>query len=143
MFRFLRHLAPVFLAVGLVSSCSSHSSPINTPTMAAPALTATAPPQAALACKLTSPELQRRQATVMAHLKSQVLTKKELPDGFAYEFPGSDAMLDELVSFIKTERQCCDFFSFQLAAGAATHTAWLEIKGPEGVKEAIANELAL
>lgn len=80
---------------------------------------------------------------MLAHLKRQVLTKKELPDGFAYEFPGTDAMLDELVTFIKTERQCCDFFSFQLAASAETHSAWLEIKGPEGVKQAIANELAL
>jgi hypothetical protein len=108
-----------------------------------PAPAAPQPAQAELVCKLTTPELRARQQTVLARLKSQVLHKKELADGFAYEFPGTDAMLAELMSFIVTERQCCGFFTFQLAVQDESHSAWLEVKGPEGVKDVIHNELAL
>jgi hypothetical protein len=102
------------------------------------------PPAApALACKLTTPALQHRQATVLASLKQQVITKKELADGFAYEFAGTDAVLDELVDFIKTERQCCGFFTFQLTIQEETQTVWLALRGPVGVKDIIHTELAL
>src|SRR5687767_6146074 len=70
-------------------------------------------PGKSVACKLTTPELQKRKATVIAELKALVLTRKELPDGFAYEFNGADEILDKLNTFIKTERMCCDFFIFQ------------------------------
>jgi len=62
-----------------------------------------------LTCKLTSPELRQRKATVLASLQKKILEKKGLFHGFAYRFPGNDAVLDELIAFIKTERICCDF----------------------------------
>src|SRR5689334_12106501 len=67
-----------------------------------------------ITCKLTTPELQKRRATVIAELKTLVLNKKELSDGYSYEFEGTDDNLDKLNTFIKTERMCCDFFTFQL-----------------------------
>ncbi len=96
----------------------------------------------ALSCKLTSPELQQRKKTVLAELRKQVLAKKELPDGFAYKFPGTDEMIDSLASFIKTERQCCDFFDFKLSVNN-DDSIWLELSGPEGAKEFIEAELKL
>lgn len=103
--------------------------------------TVTATPE--LVCTLTTPELRARQQTVLASLKSQVQHQKELVDGFAYAFPGTDAMLTELMTFILTERQCCRFFTFHLVIQDEIRTAWLEIKGPEGIKDIIHNELAL
>ena len=67
-----------------------------------------------LTCKLTTPELQKRKATVIADLKELVLEKKELENGYSYKFEGKDEILDKLNEFIKTERMCCDFFTFQL-----------------------------
>jgi len=96
-----------------------------------------------LTCKLTSPELQKRKATVIASLKTKILAKAELPNGFTYTFTGSDAQVDELTDFIKTERQCCDFFDFSLkVSGKGTH-AWLTITGPKGAKDFIHSELGL
>lgn len=95
-----------------------------------------------IACKLTSPELQQRKATVISSLKRQMLRKEELTDGYRYQFKGTDALLDELLDFIKTERQCCDFFQFSLqVAGDASETQ-LSITGPEGAKAFIETELA-
>jgi hypothetical protein len=68
-----------------------------------------------ITCKLTSPEIQQRKATVIASLKKKIVVKKELSNGFAYKFAGSDAIVDELTTFVKTERLCCNFFDFSLS----------------------------
>jgi hypothetical protein len=96
-----------------------------------------------MACKLTSPELQKRKATILASLKQQIIEKKELPSGYAYKFSGADKVVDELAEFIKTERECCDFFTFNLSVSGDKSEAWLELKGPEGVKDFIKSELGL
>lgn len=97
--------------------------------------------RAKLTCKLTTTELQQRKKTVVAELKNLLLEKTELENGFKYKFDGSDKMLDLLNSFIKTERLCCDFFVFNLTASSDTKFTWLELTGPEGVKDFIKYEI--
>lgn len=94
-----------------------------------------------LTCKLTTPEIQERKRTVIVNLKRQVIKKKELKNGFSYTFKGGDAMVDELTSFIKTERLCCDFFDFALTVKGDSSFATLSITGPKGVKDFIKDEL--
>ncbi len=96
-----------------------------------------------MTCKLTSPELQKRKATVLVALRKQVIDKKELSNGYAFKFEGSDAMIDKLNEFIKTERQCCDFFTFNLTISGDKSTVWLELTGADGVKDFIKTELEL
>lgn len=99
--------------------------------------------QTTFKCKLTSAELRERKATVIASLKKQVLEKKVLKNGYAYRFTGSDALVDELTLFIKTERECCDFFVFNISVSGDKSEAWLEITGPKGAKQVIETELEL
>ena len=94
-------------------------------------------------CKLTTPELQQRKATVLESLRTKMLEKKELVKGYAFRFNGSDEMIDELAAFIKTERICCDFFTFQISVAGNGSSCWLEITGDIGVKEFILNELEM
>jgi len=96
-----------------------------------------------LSCKLTSKELQQRKETVIASLKQQVLETKELQNGFAFRFKSTDKILDELTEFVKSERQCCDFFTFTLIFPGDGSDAWLELTGPEGTKDFISTELGL
>ncbi|RTL60698.1 MAG: hypothetical protein EKK37_00640 [Sphingobacteriales bacterium] len=96
-----------------------------------------------LSCKLTTPELQKRKETVIASLKGQILEKKELKEGFAFKFSGTDEVLDELTEFIKTERACCDFFTFGLSVSGDKSEAWLELTGVDGAKDFITSELGL
>ena len=100
-------------------------------------------PQKLLTCKLTSPEMQQRKATVFASLKKKIIFKKELPNGLSYQFKGTDANIDELASFIKTERLCCDFFDFSLTVKVNGTSALLTITGPKGAKDFIKTELDL
>lgn len=96
-----------------------------------------------MVCKHTTAELNERKATVLASLKGKMVEYKELEDGYTFRFDGSDAMLDELHSFIQTERQCCSFFTFGLTVSGDPSTAWLSLTGPEGVKDVIHDELGL
>jgi len=95
-----------------------------------------------LSCLLTSIDLQNRKATVLAELRKYVLEKKELNTGYAYKFSGSDEMIDLISDFIKSERHCCDFFSFHMHV-QNRDALWLDITGPEGAKEFIKTELEL
>lgn len=97
----------------------------------------------ALTCKLTPKELQERKATVLESLRKQVIEKKELASGYSYKFDNSDKMLDELTEFIKTERQCCDFFDFALSIISDENVIWLSLTGPKNAKEFIKAELNL
>ena len=96
-----------------------------------------------LACKLTTPELQKRKATILESLRKQLVARKELKDGYAFKFLGTDKMVDELVAFIKTERECCDFFIFNLSINGDKSEAWLELTGVDGAKDFIKTELEL
>lgn len=92
-----------------------------------------------VSCKLTSPELRKRKEEVIAVLKSKVLEKQELADGYKYKFEATDDMLDQLTSFLKSERACCDFFDFNLAL--SDKIVWLSITGPDGAKDFIKTEM--
>jgi hypothetical protein len=94
-----------------------------------------------LTCKLTTPELQKRKATVIADLKALVLERKELENGYSYKYDGKDEILDKLNDFIKTERMCCDFFTFQITV--EDNSVLLAITGPKGAKEFLKAEVDL
>jgi hypothetical protein len=88
-----------------------------------------------LACQLTSAEFPRRKETVIYSLQQQLVNRQELPNGFAYEFRGSDALMDELAEFVKTERQCSAFFEYKLSFGGEGAPAWLRLARPAGAKD--------
>ena len=96
-----------------------------------------------ISCKLTSDKLQQRRSEVLEILKKQIIEKRELIDGYAFKFKGSDEVFDELTAFIKTERQCCDFFTFNLSVGGDKKEIWLELTGPHQAKELMKAELGL
>lgn len=94
-------------------------------------------------CNLTTPEFRERKATVIADLKKMMKNKKELKDGYAYEFSGADEVVAKLNEFIKTEKECCEFLSFNITVASNKSHAWLEITGGEGVKEFIKTEIEM
>jgi hypothetical protein len=96
----------------------------------------------AISCKLSSAELQKRRADVLSVLKTKILEKKELRDGYSFRFENSDEMIDMLSSFIKSERQCCDFFNFAINV-KNDGVIWFDLTGPKDAKEIIDSELAL
>jgi hypothetical protein len=99
--------------------------------------------QTAFVCKLTSPELRKRKATVLASLKNKVVEKKELENGFAYKFTHTDNTVAELNSFVKDEKECCEFLNFKILTSVNKKNVWLEISGADGVKKFLTSELEM
>jgi hypothetical protein len=96
-----------------------------------------------VACKLTSLGLQKYKTEVIALLKENILKREELINGYHYTFVGSDTILDQIITFIKTERQCCSFLTFNLTIEDDKSSIVLKITGPNGTKEFINREIEL
>ena len=101
------------------------------------------PSDLVLACKLTSAELRERKATVITELKNKIVDRGETENGFKYKFDGSGNTIDQLITFIKTERVCCPFFIFNLSVTDEKDFVWLEVTGKKNVKEFIRTELGV
>lgn len=96
-----------------------------------------------LSCALSAPELRQRKEIVIHSLVGKIVERKELINGYSYKFDGGDPIIDELAEFVKTERACCSFFSFNLSFRGNQQAAWLKITGPQGAKEFIRTELGM
>ena len=94
-----------------------------------------------LVCKLSSKEVEERKATIIASLKKEIIERRELPNGYSFKFKGDDASIDRLISFVKSERQCCGFFNYNVSI--TEEYAMLELTGPEGSKDFVTEEMGL
>jgi len=87
-----------------------------------------------IACSLSQHELVERGGEV-GNLFQGVQQVRELADGYAYRFSGTDEWANKILKFIAGERSCCPFFTFELGFEPNQGPIWLHIRGPEGVKE--------
>ncbi len=90
-----------------------------------------------IACNLSEPDLAKRGEEVESVFKS-VEQVKELADGYAYRFPGSEEWATRLMEVVLAERRCCPFFTFELIFEPNLGSTWLHLRGGQGVKEFIA-----
>lgn len=80
-----------------------------------------------MACRLTSPDLAKRLDDLRTGLFSQVVAVDWQPDGATFRFPQSDEMVNDLLDFVRFERQCCPFLDFSLAFAAGEPDARLTL----------------
>ena len=69
--------------------------------------------------------------------------RRELPDGFAFQMDTKQIDTGQLTEWIELERQCCPFFEFEIRWTRQHGAVWLNLSGPEGVKEFILDEFGL
>ena len=91
-----------------------------------------------IACTLTSAELQERRLTVLHELRSAVTEVRELEDGYVYSFQSEGERLEKIAAMIELERRCCPFLRFRLTVEPNGGPVWLELTGPAGTKQFLA-----
>lgn len=69
--------------------------------------------------------------------------RRELPDGYAFEFDRSLETLREVAEFVDFESKCCPFVDFTVRVPSGGRGIVLEMTGRKGVKEMLAAELGL
>ena len=95
------------------------------------------------ACRLLPEELRHREATLLRDLRAQIEIATPLTDGYALQLKPADANLQLGADVIAVERQCCPFLQFSLTCAQESRALLLEIRGPAGSRELLAQLLRL
>jgi hypothetical protein len=90
-----------------------------------------------IACTLSGAELAERGDEV-GDLFKAVEQVRELADGYAFRFSGSDASASSLLEFVLAERRCCPFFTFELVFEPNSGPIWVHLRGSSAIKEYVA-----
>ena len=99
--------------------------------------------QSPLACDMTAIPLSKRET----HLKtstslfSDIKEIRELPDGYEFRLEDDASVLWKAAEFISLEKLCCPFLAFRLELEAEGGPIRLSLRGREGVKAFIREEI--
>jgi hypothetical protein len=91
-----------------------------------------------VACTLTPAQFQARRREGLSKVAAAVAEATELDNGFIYRFPSNAELIPELAKLIQLEHECCSFLTFRLTVGGGDDPVLLEITGPSGTKELLA-----
>ena len=89
---------------------------------------------AVVACSLSERELAQRSQEVARDLFAFAEHVDELPDGYAWRFPGDGEWHAKLLDFVAAERRCCAFFRIALDFAPGLGPVSLTLRGPDGTK---------
>ena len=96
-----------------------------------------------MACSLSQQDLAKRREELAADTFKNIQQVQELADGYALRYPGEKDWATKLLDFILFERACCPFFTFELTFEPDSGPIWLRVRGQEGVKEFLKQDLHL
>jgi hypothetical protein len=98
-----------------------------------------------LTCNLDGiPSQERARYTeLFESLRHAIREKRELPDGYALLLDPAQFTMDQALEWTKLEGECCPFLEMQVRWDIQNGPVWLELKGPEGVKNFIMDEFGL
>jgi hypothetical protein len=90
-----------------------------------------------VACTLPEDRRSERQEEIDHDISGGILERIELADGFEFRFAGDEEWLVRLMQFVKFERRCCRFLTFEIVSEPDEGPMRLRLRGPEGTKEFI------
>lgn len=67
---------------------------------------------------------------------------RELPDGYAFQFPGDPKSIQLVAEWVAGERLCCPFFDIALTMDREGGAFWLKLSGRPGTKQFIQADAA-
>ncbi len=90
--------------------------------------------QPELACRLTSPELAQRLDDLRTGLFDRVESVTWDDASAVFTFSQTDTVVDDLLDFVRGERQCCPFLTYTLTLPADQSRLMLRLSSdsPEG-----------
>ena len=99
--------------------------------------------ESSFACDMTAiaPDQRGAHIATIEKLFRLVQSKRELPDGYAFELPNDSEVVLTAAEFISRERLCCPFFGFRLEIECEGGSVWLSLTGRDGVKPFIIAEI--
>lgn len=90
-----------------------------------------------IACRLTAPDLAERLNTIRTGLLARVERIEPIPSGYRLQFANSDDLAADVLDFVRFERQCCPFLTFDLRLPELPLPIHLELTGPANAQDFI------
>lgn len=87
-----------------------------------------------IACTLGDANERRLRETAVDDLVGRAEAIEELPDGYALRYADAERELDALLAFVRAERRCCPFFTFELVFEPDEGPVWLRLRGSAEIK---------
>jgi hypothetical protein len=94
-----------------------------------------------IACSLEPGALRQRRDALLPGLVARADRVEAIDAGYRLRFPDA-AALTTVAAVVDAERQCCRFLEFRLTIEAGGGPMWLEVTGPPGTKEFLADLFA-
>lgn len=97
-----------------------------------------------LACDMSAiaPAKRAEHLTKSRELFSQIVSIRELTNGYAFELGDGPDVIVKAAQFIALEKLCCPFLHFAVEVEAEGGPTWLRLFGREGVKEFVREEIS-
>ena len=95
-------------------------------------------PARVFACSLTDRELRERRALARASLMPHVIAAVRSQEVLTVSFAASNAMREQIETFVSLERQCCGFLDFEVAEQAREGRLLLTVTGPAEAEDVMA-----
>ena len=96
-------------------------------------------PDLPIACSLQPGELKERPEDLLPGLAGTATRRVPIEGGYRFEFnPGTDT-LNAVTRVVDAERQCCRFLRFQLTVEPNDGPVRLDVTGPAGTQEFLAD----
>jgi hypothetical protein len=94
-----------------------------------------------IACSLEPGALRQRRDALLPGLVARADRVEAIDAGYRLRFPDA-AALTTVAAVVDAERQCCRFLEFRLTIEPGGGPMWLEVTGPPGTKEFLADLFA-
>jgi hypothetical protein len=103
----------------------------------------TQPGEETISWLLTEREQAIRAEEAHQNLFPGLLEIEELADGYGNKFPADDEWTSKVMAVVAAERQCCPFFTFEIAFEPHGRGLWLRFRGSEEIKEFVRGNFPL
>lgn len=90
-----------------------------------------------------TPEQHQRHQQVAEQLLRSRRSIRELPDGYAFEYPADPTTCAALAEFMSLEHLCCPFFRLTLEIEPGHDAVWLRFTGSGEIKQFIKSEIGI
>ena len=96
-----------------------------------------------IVCTLQPAELVTRAKQLLPGLVAAATSRSRIDGGYRFEFTATSESLGAISAAIDAERQCCRFLRFELVVEPDGGAMSLQVSGPPGAAEFLADLLPL
>jgi hypothetical protein len=94
-----------------------------------------------IACSLSGAQLATQRELLLLGLADHAVQRTALPSGMRLRFPATAARMRQIDAVVQRERECCPFLEFRLGLALGKSSLTLDVTGPEGTAELLAELL--